>query len=199
MFLKIKSKKAEKKAAKSAKEADKIRVARKNNKKKKSKFQNPNAARKIKKTVIQTIPYERFISDYIMLVKSNIKIGKQTGNLYSKSYLIPDINYSSLPESEQEIKLLAYVDLLNGFDSSASVQVTLFNTKINKKDFEERVLLQYKEGEEDDGANEKREEINSILTEKLMLSQNGIQCKKYITVTVSAFDFETANTIVLLT
>jgi hypothetical protein len=103
---------------------------------------------------------------------------------------VPDINYSSLPSTEQELKLLAYVDLLNGFDSAASVQVTLHNTKINKKDFEKRVLLQYT-GEKID---KQREQFNGILHDKLMLGQNGIQCKKYITITVPAIDFETANT-----
>ena len=191
-FKKLFGGKAEKsvKSVKSAREADKIRVMNKHEKaQKKSKTQTQKSVKKIKKTVIQTLPYERFASEYVMLVKSNVKIAKQVANLYSKSYLVPDINYSSLPASEQEVKLLAYVDLLNGFDSSASVQVTLHNTKINKKDFEERVLLQHK----NDGANEERDEFNAILHDKLMLSQNGIHCKKYITITVPAIDFETAN------
>ena len=171
-----------------ARDKDKIRVDSQNVKKKKEK--GKKKTRKISRTTIQTMPYERFISEYIMLVKSNVKIGKQTANLYSKSYLVPDINYSSLPATEQEVKLLAYVDLLNGFDSSASVQVTMHNTKINRKDFEKRILLQHK----GDGYDDERDEFNKILHDKLMLGQNGIHCKKYITVTVSAINYETANT-----
>ena len=178
-FRKLLGKNKSEKPDKSAKVQDKIRMDSQNVKKKKEK--EVKAKRKVSRTTIQTMPYERFISEYVMLVKSNVKIGKQTANLYSKSYLVPDINYSSLPATEQEAKLLAYVDLLNGFDSSASVQVTMHNTKINKKDFEKRILLQYK----DDGLNEEREEFNRILHDKLMLGQNGVHCKKYITVTVT--------------
>jgi hypothetical protein len=173
-----------------AKDRDKIRVEQQSTKPKKEKSKARESQNSVKRTVLQTMPYEKFVSEYIMRVKSNVKIGKQTANLYSKSYLVPDINYASLPSTEQETKLLAYVDLLNGFDSSASVQITLHNTKINKKDFEERVLLKYKE----DGFNEEREEFNGILHDRLMLGQNGIQCKKYITITVPAINFEAANT-----
>ena len=164
------------KSGKSARDLDKIRIEKSAVKKKKEKVKKQK--KKISRTTISTMPYERFISEYVMLVKSNVKIGKQTANLYSKSYLVPDINYSSLPSTEQEIKLLAYVDLLNGFDSSASVQVTMHNTKINKKDFEKRILLQHK----DDGLDEERDEFNGILHDKLMLGQNGVHCKKYITI-----------------
>ena len=172
---------------KSARELDKIRIEKKNAKKKKEK--EKKVKNQIPRTTIKTMPYERFISEYVMLVKSNVRIGKQTANLYSKSYLVPDINYSSLPSTEQEIKLLSYIDLLNGFDSAASVQVSMCNTKINKKDFENRILLQYKEI-----FKEETDEFNKILHDKLMLGQNGIQCKKYITVTVAAVNYETANT-----
>jgi len=177
---------------KSAKDRDKLRVetAEKSLHKHKKAQKPTQSTSKIKRTTIQTIPYEQFVSEYIMLVRSNVKIGKQTANLYSKSYLVPDVNYSSLTNKEQEIKLLAYIELLNGFDSSASVQVTLHNTKINKKDFEKRVFLQYKS----DGNDGERNELNKILHDRLMLGQNGIQCKKYITVTVPAVDFEAANT-----
>ena len=183
------------KQSKSARETDKLRLSGLSGKPTKEKKEKGSGKRhaKISRTAIQTLPYERFISDFVMLVRSNVRIGKQTANLYSKTYYVPDINYSSLPATEQEQKLLSYVDLLNGFDSSASVQITLHNTKINKKDFEERILLQYKNDDEDDGANEERKEFNGILHDKLMLGQNGVQCKKYITVTVPAINFETAN------
>jgi type IV secretory pathway VirB4 component len=174
----------------SAKDRDKMRVEESTVKQKKTKAKAQGSKNTIKRTVLQTLPYEQFVSEYIMLVKSNVKIGKQTANLYSKSYLVPDFNYSSLPATEKELKLLAYVDLLNGFDSAASVQVTLHNTKINRKDFEERVLLRYT----NDGNDDERREFNGILHDRLMLGQNGIQCKKYITITVPAIDFEAANT-----
>jgi len=180
----------------SAKIKDKARLDKGGSSKqsqRRSKSQNKargKAENKVKRNVIQTLPYEQFVSEYVMLLKSNVRIDKQTANLYSKSYLVPDTNYSSLPISGKENKLLAYIDLLNGFDSGASVQMTMHNTKINKKDFEQRILLQYK----DDGFEKPRNEFNGIIHDRLMLGQNGIQCKIYITVTVPAIDFEAANT-----
>jgi hypothetical protein len=175
---------------KTAREADKRRIEKEaaKNKKKNDKSEQ-RVRRTAPKTVTQTLPYENFVSEYVMLVRSDLRIGKQKANLYSKSFLIPDINYSSLPSSEQELKLLTYVDLLNGFDSSSSVQITLHNTQINKKEFKERILLKYM----NDGLDEERREINGILHDKLMLGQNGIRCKKYLTLTVSAINFEAAN------
>jgi hypothetical protein len=176
---------------KSAKNRDKARLENNDtdSKQKKENKARGKAENKVKRTVLQTIPYEQFVSEYVMLLKSNAKIEKQTANLYSKSYIVPDTNYSSLPMSQKELKILAYVDLLNGFDSTASVQITLHNTKINRKDFEKRILLQYN----NDGNDKHRDEFNGILHDRLMLGQNGIQCKLYITVTVAAIDFEVAN------
>ena len=94
-----------------------------------------------------------------MLLKSNVRIGKETANLYSKSYLVPDVNYSALTESEQQEKMNHYIDMLNGFDSTASLQVTLLNSKINREDFRDRLLLKDKH----DGLDAERHELNDVL------------------------------------
>ena len=146
--------------------------------------------RQIKRTTIQTLPYECFVSNYVTLLKSNIKIGKETTNLYSKTYLVPDVNYSALTKEQQLEKLQLYIDLLNGFDSNTSLQITIMNTKINKYDFENRILLK----DADDNLNHERHEFNEILHDKIMQGQNGMQCRKFITVTVSAINFDTAAT-----
>lgn len=155
----------------------------KHNKEKKEK-------RKIKRTTIQTMPYECFVSNYVVLLKSNIKIGKETTNLYSKTYLVPDVNYSALTKEQQLEKMQLYIDLLNGFDASVSLQLSIMNTKINKYDFENRILLK----EKNDGLDDERKEFNEILHDKIVQGQNGMQCRKYITITVSAINFDTAST-----
>ena len=114
----------------------------------------------IKTTTIQTMPYECFVSNYVMLLKSNLKIGKETCNLYSKSYLVPDVNYSALTRAEQLEKMQIYIDLLNGFDNTVSLQVSLLNTKINRVEFRDRILLK----DMDDGLNAERHEFNEIVT-----------------------------------
>ena len=125
-----------------AKELDKERELQDRKSRKKEKTSQEH--RQIKRTTIQTMPYECFVSNYVMLLKSNVKIGKETTNLYSKTYLVPDVNY-----------------LL--------------------KDMQ-------------DGLDKERHEFNGILMDKIMQGQNGIQCRKFITVTVSAINFETAST-----
>lgn len=149
-----------------------------------------NEKRQIKRTTIQTLPYECFVSNYIMLLKSNVKIGKETTNLYSKTYLVPDINYSALTKQQQLEKMQLYIELLNGFDSSISLQVSMLNTKINKEDFERRILLKNM----NDGLDNERQEFNNILHDKIMHGQNGMHCRKFITVTVSAINFDVAST-----
>lgn len=170
---------------KSARELDKERESSaKADKKKQPKTEKP-----VKRTVIQTLPYEYFVTNYIMLNRSNIKVGRETVNLYSKTYLVPDINYTALTEDQQEDKLRQFADLLNHFDSSVSVQISLVNSPLNREGFEGRLLLQDRQ----DGHDHQRHEFNDVMRGKIMEGQKGLQCRKFITVTVCAVDFETAN------
>ena len=173
---------------KSAKEKDKEREIKLKAKTKKEKQKQEK--RKISKTTIQTMPYECFVSNYVCLLKSNVKVGKETLNLYSKTYLVPDANYSALTKSQQLEKLQLYIDLLNGFDSTISLQVSIVNSKINKEEFQEKILLK----DCNDGFDNERHDFNRVLSDAVMYGQNGLQCRKYITVTVSAINLETANT-----
>ncbi|SFX42975.1 VirB4-like conjugal transfer ATPase, CD1110 family [Ruminococcus sp. XPD3002] len=178
-----------KKKTNSAKERDKNRLAseaKKNKKEKKPKKEK----RQIKRTTIQTMPYECFVSNYIMLNKTGVKIGKQTANLYSKTYLVPDINYSAVTRDQQEELQALYIELLNGFDDTASLQISIMNTQINKEEFGKKLLLKNK----DDGLDSERQEFNDILKDKITNGQNGLQCRKLFTVTVAAINFDTANT-----
>ena len=159
---------------------------RKNGKVKRSKQER----RQVKKTTIQTMPYECFVSNHVMLNKSNVRIDKETANLYSKTYLVPDVNYSALTKAQQLEKMQEYIDLLNGFDSSVSLQVSIVNTKINKEEFARRILLK----DQTDGLNAERHEFNQIVMDKIMQGQRGLHCRKFITVTVAAINFDTAST-----
>ena len=173
---------------KSARDIDKKREAEL--KKVKTEKKEIQEKRTIKRTTIQTLPYECFVSNYVILLKSNVKVGRETVNLYSKTYLVPDVNYSALTKEQQLEKMQIYIDLLNGFDSTVSLQVTMMNSKINKEDFENKLLLKNK----NDGLDKERQEFNEILHDKIMHGQNGIQCRKFMTVTVAAINFETAST-----
>lgn len=172
----------------SARERDKEREnsSKKSNKKEKAKKEQ----RVIKRTTIQTLPYECFVSNYVMLNKTGVKIGKQTANLYSKTYLVPDINYSAVTQDQQEELQALYIELLNGFDDCASLQISILNTAINKEEFSDKILL----NDKNDGLDNERHEFNDILRDKITHGQNGLQCRKVFTVTIAAINFEQANT-----
>ena len=170
-----------------AKDIDKERTAQLE-KKEKAKKKNTEK-RKIKRTTIQTLPYEKFINKTTLLLQSNVRIGKQTANLYSKTYMITDANYSSLTEKEQLEKLNTFVQLLNGFDSTVSLQLTIINKRISEEEHMKNILLPDK----DDEFNELRHEFNDIIATKMLESQNNLQSSRYLTVTVIAKDIDIAN------
>lgn len=144
---------------------------------------------KLKRTTIQTMPYERFVSNHVMLNAENVKVGHETVSIYSKSYLVSDINYTALTEDEQEVKLRQFSELLNSFDSTVSVQISLVNLPMSREE-SERLMLHAR----GDGHDHQRQEFNTVIHDKIMDGQKGLQCRKIITVTVCAVDFETANT-----
>lgn len=109
-------------------------------------------------------------------------------NRFSKTYKFDDVNYTSASGEQQEAIFLAYCDVLNGIDTTADLQITIHNNKVNRRDFERKILL----SPQNDGFNKYREEYNEMLREKLMQGQNGISCNKYMTLTVTAADIEAA-------
>ena len=175
-------------SATSARERDKAREAELN-KKSDKKSKDKKATRNIKRTTFDTMPYVRFVSNYVMLLKENVRDGKEVFNLYSKTYSIEDVNYSALTKEQQLALMESYVAMLNLFNRTTSLQLSFVNTKINRTDFKNRLMLAHA----DDEYNALRDEFNSVLEQKIMDGQNGLQCRKYITVTVAAIDFDAAN------
>ena len=97
----------------SAREMDKLRAA-KSKPPKKVKEKPPK--RKISRTVQDTIPYDHVCSNYIFQVGEN---------RYSKTYSFSDVTYTAASNEMQEQIFLSYVDLLNSFDTSDDIQITL--------------------------------------------------------------------------
>lgn len=170
----------------SARDLDKAREAEEQKKRKKKK-EKPK--RSVKKTVIDTMPYERFVSNHVMLMRTGVRLGRQILNLYSKSYLVPDINYSALTKEEQEEIQQVFTEMLNGFDNSVSLQISLVNSQINKEEFTEKMMLKSM----GDGLDAEREEFNGILRNQILNEQKGRQCRLYFTVTVASVDLDAAN------
>lgn len=162
----------------SAREADKKRLAKQKKPPRKSK--KKVEIRKIARSVQNTIPYERVCGSYIIEV---------TKNRYSKTYSFTDICYTAADGEEQERVFLAYGDLLNSFDTTDDIQITLHNNVINQKEFERKITLPHT-GDEFD---EYRDEYNEMLLSKMEEGQNGITTKKYLTLTVTAVNLEEAK------
>lgn len=171
-----------------AKDRDKLR--KNDERKAKPKKEKQKKQKKIKRTTFDTIPYKRFVSKYVMLLNDQVRCGRETLNLYSKTYLIADVNYTALTKSEQLALLQQYAAMLNLFNNKASLQISLVNTSINLEDFKQKLLLE-KQGDEYDKL---REEFNSVLESKILGGQRGLHCRKYLTVTVAAISYDAANT-----
>ena len=162
----------------SARERDEIRLNKQ--KRKKPKKQRVKKKRIIPKTMQKTLPYKRVCDNYIFKVEEN---------RYSKTYRFEDVNYSIAKQEEQEGIFLGYCSVLNSFDTSADIQITIHNNRVNKKDFNDMVLLKHK----GDSFDRYVDVYNDMLMEKMEQGQNGIIRNKYLTVTVQASYLDAAK------
>lgn len=99
---------------------------------------------------------------------------------FSKTFRFSDINYDVLSDEDKEAMFLGYSQLLNSFDSGLTTKITINNRRLNRKDFENNILISRFEDELD----KYREEYNTMLLNKV-LSSNSIIQDKYITVSVN--------------
>lgn len=123
----------------------------------------------VPKTAQQTIPIDTVYEDGIF----------RMGTRYSKTYRFIDINYSIASEESKENIIKNYKDILNSFDSTVTVKITINNHKIDLVQFKDDVLLKLKNDERYDRF---IREYNQMLLENMARCENIIQ-EKYITVT----------------
>jgi len=133
---------------------------------------------KVPRKVQEIIPIKRIWNDGIFLV----------GNNFTKMYRFTDINYLVASREDKETMFLAYSELLNSLDSGATTKITINNHRINKRDFEDAILMPLR----DDDLDVYRREYNQMLLDKAMGS-NGISQEKYFTVSVQKKDVEEAR------
>ena len=134
----------------------------------------------VPRRVQDLIPVQRIWPDGIFQVGPN---------KYSKTWKFSDINYQVASEEDKENMFLLYSDVLNSFDSAATTKITINNHRLNKKDFENSILMQLK----GDKLDVYREEYNEMLLEKAT-GANGITQEKYITVSINKKCVEDART-----
>ena len=90
----------------------------------------------VPKGVQDVIPIKAIYDDGIF------QVGKDK---FSKSFKFTDINYAVASREDKEAMFLEYSDLLNSFDSGATTKITVATRKLDVADFEERVLITYRD------------------------------------------------------
>ena len=124
---------------------------------------------RIPRRVQDVIPIKRIWNDGIFLA----------GTRYCKSFKFTDINYMVASEAEQKKMFLSYAALVNSLDCGATTKITINNRHLNRKNFEDAVLMKM----EYDGLDLFRDEYNTVIMDKATAG-NGIIQEKYVTVSV---------------
>ena len=134
---------------------------------------------KIPKSVQETIPIKTIWKDGIFLVEQN---------KYAVTYKISDINYAVASREDKESMFLNYSELLNSFDSGTTTKITVALRRINQKNFEKEILINYK----NDDLDKYRYEYNQMLLDKA-IGSNGMMREIYITLSIFKKNYEEAR------
>lgn len=159
------------------KKKQQIRIAEINKKKKQVASQNTKMKQRrkpktaIPRSVQDTIPY---IADY------DEGLFEVEPNVYSKLYVMDDINYLVSNNEEQVGIFCKYGEFLNQFSDDVNVQIILDSRIVSTVEQENRIFYQLTGDELDPH----REEMNRILKRQIMAGKNNIQLTKYIAVTI---------------
>ena len=142
-------------------------------------FKQDKERMNVPKSVQQVIPAKRIWPDGIWFV----------GNKFSKCWRFSDINYAIASKDDKTAMFLDYSELLNALDSNATTKITISNKRMNKRVFEDSILLPLRGDQYD----EYRQEYNDMLLDKATEVSNSITQERYITVSVAAKDIEEAR------
>lgn len=173
----------EKKAnKKNKKQKEKNKAAKPLSPKKKLKKAKKQAKKiKIPRTVQDSIPYEQVYEEDGIIETSK--------GVFTKSYLLKDVNYQIAKPKEQEEMFQKYGDFLNGFDPTTHFELSIIQKKINMNDFESKVMLK----DENDGLDDLRHEYNDLIKSNLLEGRNNLSKEKYLTVSIKATSFSEAQ------
>lgn len=109
-------------------------------------------------------------------------------DLYSKTIKISDINYQIARREEQVDIFTRYCELLNYFDSTMHLQISIINRRIDQQDFRDSMFSTIRNDELDIY----RKELNTMLAEKALEGQNSLLREKYITFSTKATSYVNA-------
>ena len=134
----------------------------------------------IPRSVQDTIPIRRLWPDGIF----------QFGSKFSKTIRFTDINYAIASKEDKTSMFLGYSELLNALDAGSVTKLTINNKRLNRQDFEQKILIP----RQDDYLDGYRAEFNSMLMDKVTDSSNSVVQERYVTLSVHRKSIEEART-----
>lgn len=136
----------------------------------------------IPKTVRESIPYRYVYPDSGII---EIKQG-----VFSRSYLLGDINYKTANQDVQESLLQAFMRVLNSMDSYVQCQETVFNKNIGEEEIKRKAFYELKY----DGFDNLRIELNQRRETNILEGKNNLVKERYYTVSIQENSYEDAVT-----
>lgn len=148
--------------------------------KKKNPAKKSGADLKPHTTAQQTVPYHAAYKNGIIETEPGV---------FSKTYLIGDIDFKTAELERQESLFKAFGVLINTY-GDMNPQFSVVNTAIDDDEFASKHLLKLK----NDDLNLYREELNNIMLSRVAKG-NGIRGQKYLTLTAEAPNIDEATNI----
>ena len=132
------------------------------------------------KSVQDAIPIRRLWLDGVF----------QFGSKFSRTIRFSDINYAIASKEDKTSMFLGYSELLNALDTGSTTKITINNKRLNRQDFEQKILLP----RQNDYLDGYRAEYNAMLMDKVTDSSNSVVQERYITLSVHRKTVDEART-----
>ena len=136
----------------------------------------------IPKTAQETIPYVR--------VYPVSGIIETSPGVFSRGYLLQDINYTSAKDDEQTDMFLKFAEFLNTFDPSTRFQIMISQQNLNLSQFENETMMTMA----GDGHDDLRIESNEEIRTKIREGRNNLIKNKYLFISRTEESYDAALT-----
>ncbi len=132
--------------------------------------------RNIRKTTKDSIPYKLVYDDGIIETEDGY---------FSKAYELGEVNFETSSDEEQLRIYRAYEQLIDSIDENATMQIVIKNQKENsKRELLEKVLF----SPEQDSLNARRQQVNKLITNRVIKGRNGLKQEKQLIISVAEED-----------
>ena len=136
---------------------------------------NKKAVKKKNQSVQNSIPYEYVYENGVIETKPGV---------FTKMYKLEDVNFKIAPDREQIDIFNAFGQFLNSFSPQVKFQIIIQNHNTDRYTTLSNVKIQSQK----DNLNKFRNEMNSILIDKLAESKNNLSQEKYLVVSIEDED-----------